>query len=871
MYDEIAKIKKDTFIEDDEYVIITNIIEHLLKQKMIKSVPLPEKEVMKEEEEEKTSGKEKLKTWLVLSHKSIYKSGLKSDMNTVMVTEPLDWKWSPYFNGLTPKERKAIEFQGGYLSNDKLFINKLVTGDVNRLKNNSIISEADIQCINLLQKQPWFIDNYLKFYLDFSPKEMLQETENSPPRGGKASRLPEEGSRIKEGWLKDPVSRDKYMDYLASIVLPIEWTDGLGYWDENGVYHFIKEIRGMERKTYLPRQRTLDRGQSAYWRNIGRRLPAMEVPSPSEEEVEENISSFSSDSEAASFSSNLQSPVNEELSIYTLTSELFKWMSRVKITENDKYLIRILKNTLIDSKFGSAKNYPIFFPWFMDFRLRKYCNSGLINPTSSKMIRENLLLPTSYPVEWNVLKIQFVRTFCNKLLTRNECFNTHWDEVFKELCKLSNLSWAQINLLRQYWDGLYLNCSRRLTYVDHTCSGLMILALVFKDEKAAKLLNMTNTETVYDFYTYISEKIISELEEKRDKVNYHMENIQIIEDPKSKLNAHFQYWLRKVITEHNLKSTTRVGIAKDAFLATADYPIVEDKGRLWVYSFSINKMTKKIFQNFIKTGKIEQIVQHEIYYGEKVLWLFNHEDIQVRSLVKKLIMTIPYMAGDNTLRDDLITELTKQINASKTLSSIFPIETTASGKKKDMGIDFKKYVAQWILMITKDILRKELPAIMNGISLLSEAAKKKDNLCWTNAEGSQFDIRYLIRKTREIQYGPRKKQTLLLPHYDEEDVDYDKHKQSVIANWIHSIDASLISKVVNKFKTKFPDVNIMVIHDQYGVPSPYVPALIEIINESLNDILNDDSSLNSLAKHLEVNKKIKFGNLRVVGGPNIVV
>jgi hypothetical protein len=132
----------------------------------------------------------------------------------------------------------------------------------------------------------------------------------------------------------------------------------------------------------------------------------------------------------------------------------------------------------------------------------------------------------------------------------------------------------------------------------------MILALVFKDEKAAKLLNMTNTETVYDFYTYISEKIISELEEKRDKVNYHMENIQIIEDPKSKLNAHFQYWLRKVITEHNLKSTTRVGIAKDAFLATADYPIVEDKGRLWVYSFSINKMTKKIFQNFIEFEEI---------------------------------------------------------------------------------------------------------------------------------------------------------------------------------------------------------------------------------------------------------------------------
>ena len=57
--------------------------------------------------------------------------------------------------------------------------------------------------------------------------------------------------------------------------------------------------------------------------------------------------------------------------------------------------------------------------------------------------------------------------------------------------------------LRILQDAYTNKTTRDLIWLDHNCSGFMVLALLFKDRGAAEKLNLISPNEIYDFYTEV--------------------------------------------------------------------------------------------------------------------------------------------------------------------------------------------------------------------------------------------------------------------------------------------------------------------------------------------------------------------------------
>ena len=601
------------------------------------------------------------------------------------------------------------------------------------------------------------------------------------------------------------------------------------------------------------------------------------------------------DEYSGGYLNNKELLINKLLSDYKMTQNVYtkvsdKDLQGLNLLQSQKWVLKEPKNSYdmndtdkhvikVMSKIGQFyKNRDIYFPYFMDWRLRRYISCGVLNPVASKLVRWNIRTPEKYIPDLKALKIKFVRHFIDKYMTQDDAVKMN---VIHEKYQLK--SFEDENIYKMYVEALKGLKSDRLIEYDHTASGWMILTLLFKDEKMAEMLNLTSGAQVKDFYSLLMDKTLKEIKETYPLDDIRVSGVNIIEvDEKPTIafmNTEYRAWARELMLDAE-KDT--IAYIRKQITTGSNKPVFLYNGRYYGLGINTKSLTRKKWLTWYDSFNHDASPTFQVeYYTTKTLVdILEHSDINLRKLVKKMIMVIPYQASNGTIVEYLKDELTSQFKASDYFQEKYPIidkKWKSRKYKVDTGRDVKWNLALLLTQVIRLQLSRTAPNILQGIEHISKIAAKRPKLIWNNLEESTVGIKYHTVTEKTFRYGPSARSHVLrIKVPNEEKYDKIKHRNSIIPNLIHTLDACIVNRVVLKFKKLHPHANILTIHDAYLVESRYSVDLKNIVCTVLQEVLDEDFLKEFLIgwelKPYTFNKIIKLqGDLKVINSENIVV
>ncbi len=481
---------------------------------------------------------------------------------------------------------------------------------------------------------------------------------------------------------------------------------------------------------------------------------------------------------------------------------------QVKIIQRNNSLMgKKLRAISILAEADRYKDYAkIYFPWNMDYRGRCYPMSATLSPQGDDLAKSLLSFAEPAPCKstedknWLMLhganlagkdKLPFTERIAWVDAHREQILNSAkdplgyrwWFEVSEDDYPLEFLAFCFEWKRMEEWcssspSGTIkgFRCQIPIAF-DGSCSGLQHFSALLRDEVGGKAVNLTPSPTMQDIYGIVAAKV----------------NIV-------------------------LKRDTMQGTADDVKKDEAGTPITDAQGKEQpMYG------TKFLAQTWINFAR-ETLGQEGI----------------TRKICKRSVMTLAYGSGLYGFRDNLLEDFLHPYTTNNPNQAIFRDNSHAW------------QAAQYMAALIWDAVANTVVKAVEGMKWLQKAAaattKKKHVITWITPNGLPVQQNYIneIRSVFEMRIAGRKKRFYYLSTDDSAknikdtkekkaqkkagDIDKKKQCQGISPNFIHSMDACHMQRVILAATAK-GIMNFEMVHDSFGTDLANAALLFQIIRE----------------------------------------
>lgn len=287
-----------------------------------------------------------------------------------------------------------------------------------------------------------------------------------------------------------------------------------------------------------------------------------------------------------------------------------------------------------------------------------------------------------------------------------------------------------------------------------------------------------------------------------------------------------------------------------------------------IYQIVADKVIEKL-KVIQVTGQIRYTKTGQIAYDEKTLSRHLLELGINRGATKKQVMTVVYAATFDSCKAYTLEWLKEalQEKADNELNILYDAQTL-------------RYPANFLAELIWQSMRETIVKAYEGMEYLQAVAgivsKEQLPIYWTTPTG--FKVLQAKRDTKDIEVKTQIGSRIKIILKDElPKISINKQKMSVAPNFIHSLDASVMMKTIDK-AVRRGITHFAMIHDSYGTHAADAPALANILREAFVEMFTDnillkwtEEVLKILPKNEDKKKKITipelpaFGNLDLHG------
>ena len=527
-----------------------------------------------------------------------------------------------------------------------------------------------------------------------------------------------------------------------------------------------------------------------------------------------------------------------------------KLINRLKI-EKDLAKHYYSLDLIIDIAKEFSEYDRIYFVWRMDFRGRLYPMQTLLHPQGDDVIKSLLNFAEEKEINEKWFKIHGANlfgkdkeTFENRLkwfeeneenilsVSQGSDFWMEADEPYEfyAFC----LEYAKYKKDKNYKTSLIVS-------VDGSNNGLQHISTMLRDKESARRVNVLPTEKVEDIYVDVLEVFKKKLEVDIDKENYIIKKIgnyevlfkevekeeftfceiyeKLIEFLEENENENYlEVFLSQINEDKEYKKELKKHLQKlnkkakeeseDDFIDTLIDILAERK----------RKCKRKIKKGeFVEVDrKIKQIKKvEEIEYKSLYDYIKNKID---RKFIKKPVMVDSYGASKEGKAEKIepfiekfLPGLNKEYIKGFSLHLAGLVEEAINEvvKSADIYEEFMKYIIRKILETNPEYVEWKTP--LGFIVSQVEFEKKEGRIKFDNRT-----IKY-IEETDKI--------------------DKSEHKKGIAPNFVHSMDATHLYRVINRLKEE--NIFIRPIHDSFGTHSCDMDRLEGILKEEFVEIYKE--------------------------------
>ena len=270
-----------------------------------------------------------------------------------------------------------------------------------------------------------------------------------------------------------------------------------------------------------------------------------------------------------------------------------------------------------------------------------------------------------------------------------------------------------------------------------------------------------------------------------------------------------------------------------------------------IYSIVADKVNKLLLKDALsgsedsfKTNKDDEVALDKegkpmVVYGEKTLaqnWVsFNRikfgKDGITRKVCKRSVMTLAYGSKQYGFKENLLADIIHPYVLDHPEDNLFLSPNQAA-----------IYMAKLIW----DSVKTTVIKAVEGMEWLQKVA---DLIChdnhvvtWNTPNGFPVQQNYMKMKAENIQLRFNKARVRFYNQRETDDVDNRAQRNGIAPNFIHSMDACHLQRVVNSMK-KRGDNNFMMIHDSFGTDCAHAGLLYKVIRQEFVGLYKDQNHL----------------------------
>ena len=275
-----------------------------------------------------------------------------------------------------------------------------------------------------------------------------------------------------------------------------------------------------------------------------------------------------------------------------------------------------------------------------------------------------------------------------------------------------------------------------------------------------------------------------------------------------------------------------------------------------IYSIVANKVNKLLLKDALegtedsfKTNKegefmLDREGKPQVQYGDKTLaqnWVtFNRikfgQDGITRKVCKRSVMTLAYGSKQYGFKENLLADI---------------IHPYVLDHPEDNPFLSPNQAAIYMAKLIWDSVKTTVIKAVEGMEWLQKVA---DLIChdnhvvtWNTPNGFPVQQNYMKMKQETIQLRFNKARVRFYNQRETDDVDNRAQRNGIAPNFIHSMDACHLQRVVNAMK-QLGDDNFMMIHDSFGTDCAHAGLLYKVIRQEFVNLYKDQ---NHLANFLE--------------------
>ena len=298
-----------------------------------------------------------------------------------------------------------------------------------------------------------------------------------------------------------------------------------------------------------------------------------------------------------------------------------------------------------------------------------------------------------------------------------------------------------------------------------------------------------------------------------------------------------------------------------------------------IYSIVANKVNKVLLKDAIegtedsfKTNKdgefmLDKEGKPQVKYGNKTLaqnWVsFNRikfgQDGITRKVCKRSVMTLAYGSKQYGFKENILADI---------------IHPYVLDHPEDNPFLSPNQAAIYMAKLIWDSVKTTVIKAVEGMEWLQKVA---DMIChdnhvvtWNTPNGFPVQQNYMKMKQETIQLRFNKARVRFYNQRETDDVDNRAQRNGIAPNFIHSMDACHLQRVVNAMK-QLGDDNFMMIHDSFGTDCAHAGLLYKVIRQEFVNLYKDQNHLENFlesVKYLIGDDKLSkvpeipaFGNL----------
>ena len=275
-----------------------------------------------------------------------------------------------------------------------------------------------------------------------------------------------------------------------------------------------------------------------------------------------------------------------------------------------------------------------------------------------------------------------------------------------------------------------------------------------------------------------------------------------------------------------------------------------------IYSIVANKVNKLLLKDALegtedsfKTNTDGEFIldkegKPQVKYGDKTLaqnWVnFNRikfgQDGITRKVCKRSVMTLAYGSKQYGFKENILADI---------------IHPYVLDHPEDNPFLSPNQAAIYMAKLIWDSVKTTVIKAVEGMEWLQKVA---DLIChdnhvvtWNTPNGFPVQQNYMKMKQETIQLRFNKARVRFYNQRETDDVDNRAQRNGIAPNFIHSMDACHLQRVVNARK-QLGDDNFMMIHDSFGTDCAHAGLLYKVIRQEFVNLYKDQ---NHLANFLE--------------------